>query len=221
LVGLPQVYLGCLGGDARVNEVFVFVRYFLEVPEDNVVKTRVGGILCTVFVEDALAEVCELIICFFQSKEGVGVLFLGECLFDSFCEVECDEKGASEYLLEDLFVVLAHAAKDDVLWCLFDDCESCVEVFEEFFYECCVFCVDGAYFDFIVSFFVKAGECPSDDALRMASECDGDAGCGSCSVCLDEDVRSLFGEFEFCAFLNAPFFNPFARKAHDERFARE
>ena len=52
-----------------VAEVFVFVCDFFKVPDDDVEKGCFCRVRVSSFVEDALAEVGELVVCFFESEK--------------------------------------------------------------------------------------------------------------------------------------------------------
>lgn len=85
----------------RIHEVlcqiFVLVGYFLKVPGDDVEEGGFEGVGVAFFVEDALAEVGELVVLFFEVEEGrKGFVFaLFERVGKSVCVLEGDEECAA------------------------------------------------------------------------------------------------------------------------------
>ena len=80
-----------------LRQILVFVSYFLEVPRDDVQKVCFEGVGMSFFVEDALAEVGELVVLFFKGEERCErfCFIVGERVVKPVCVLECDEECAA------------------------------------------------------------------------------------------------------------------------------
>lgn len=199
------------------SEVFVVVADFFKVPGDDVKEAGFGGVRVPFFVEDALAEVGELVVLFFKVEEGEKVFLFSftEEFVQLFALLEGDEKGAAKEGVSFFVYFLGDCAKGECFWGGVDDGKADEEVANEFGNKVCLCGVVKGEFDSVVSLFVKGGEEPASGAfVYKAKVCLGGFACAGVFR-VDFDAAAVFFNVNFAALLDAPRARPLAGERDD------